>query len=616
MARRSVHMKKSVLSAKSRKALPASAFAVPAERKFPINDLYHGRLALIYVMSPSNAAYREEVVDAVLSRYPELRFFWESRSKNLAKRRRAAPAARIAANPSHSYEDSMPIYTLTNPLRYVDTPVIKVGPLTKSRKTGRIRIAGGSENHAMNPATGAAFCGAGLDRRGGMFGGSPRDGYIHPVKGDVVTCMRCIKLINMNSGEGIIERDLDAGARGKTAGHKTKMIRGGDEGPFVSANARFAGQKGYYSKKGFVTRRDAKGRPLRGLLGVPDFAERAFYDDRPSQTFGPKRGRIMVDDEAILAADMRGARPKAGGKRRKPAPVPQVAPVVRIAAGAEEYMDNPRRNPRSVKGSGYGNVTLSTAKGQTIREERYDHPWFGNYKLDEIALDMATGAPIGSIITIRDGLLEDRYKVVDAHLGNRLRGVQKMRRRNPLSEDGVIVNPSRGSKRRRSGGLAKGQSLMAQAAEAYHAGEYDSMQEALRGVSRRARRNPFTGGMGGSGQSGPSGWTGGRIIMAEGGGSDARARGAAAADKLLKEIGVESLPRPTGGGGSSSTPPPSGGGGSAGGGSTPPAKANPRRKGGKRRTAAQSNAALAMKLYHSGRARSLAEAWDMIRRGR
>lgn len=517
MARRSVHMKKSVLSAKSRKALPASAFAVPSERKFPINDLYHGRLALIYVMSPSNAAYREEVVDAVLSRYPELRFFWESRSKNLAKRRRAAPAARIAANPSHSYEDSMPIYTLTNPLRYIDTPVIKVGPLTKSRKTGRVRIAGGSENHALNPATGAAFCGAGLDRRGGMFGGSPRDGYIHPVKGDVVTCMRCIKLLNMNSGEGIIERDLDAGARGKTAGHKNKMIKGGDQGPYVSANARFAGSKGYY--KGFKSRRDAKGLPMRGLVGVSDFEERAFYDDRPSQTFGPKRGRIMVDDEAILAADLRAPRRKAGGKRRKPAPVPQVAPMVRIAAGAEEYMDNPRRRRSGAK--------------------------------------------------------------------------------------------------RRAAGLAKGQSLMALAAKAYRAGEYDSMQEALRGVARRARRNPFTGGMGGSGQSGPSGWTGGRIIMAEGGGSDARARGAAAADKLLKEIGVESLPRPSGGGGGSAPPP--GGGGTAGGGgtpSTPPAKANPRRKSGKRRTAAQSNAAKAMKLYHSGRARSLAEAWDMIRRGR
>jgi hypothetical protein len=51
---------------------------------------------------------------------------------------------------------------------------------------------------------------------------------------------------------------------------------------------------------------------------------------------------------------------------------------------------------------------------------------------------------------------------------------------------------------------------------------------------------------------------------------------------------------------------------------------NPRRKGGAKpsakrsggRTAAQSNAARAMKLFHSGKASSLAEAWDIIRSGR
>ena len=50
---------------------------------------------------------------------------------------------------------------------------------------------------------------------------------------------------------------------------------------------------------------------------------------------------------------------------------------------------------------------------------------------------------------------------------------------------------------------------------------------------------------------------------------------------------------------------------------------NPRRKGSKGkakrsggRTAAQSNAARAMKLFHSGKASSLAEAWDIIRSGR
>ena len=75
-------MKKSVLSQSERGRLPASAFVFPKERRFPIPDLFHGRLALIYVMSPSHAASREKVVKAVLSRYPELRSFWESRPRS------------------------------------------------------------------------------------------------------------------------------------------------------------------------------------------------------------------------------------------------------------------------------------------------------------------------------------------------------------------------------------------------------------------------------------------------------------------------------------------------------------------------------------------------------
>jgi hypothetical protein len=151
-----------------------------------------------------------------------------------------------------------------------------------------------------------------------------------------------------------------------------------------------------------------------------------------------------------------------------------------------------------------------------------------------------------------------------------------LRRNNPLSEDGMTVsNPKRPSykmvgvakPRSRSGGtaqkagLAKGQSLMARAAAAYRAGEYASMQEALKGVARK--RNPL--------------------------------------------IPVVLLPP------------------------TPPPKKtlrgapveNPRRKGTKgkakhtgSRTAVQSNAARAMKLFHSGQASSLGEAWDIIRSGR
>ena len=47
-------------------------------RKYPIHDRRHGQIALTYVMSPSNASYREEVKRAVFARYPGLRGWWNS----------------------------------------------------------------------------------------------------------------------------------------------------------------------------------------------------------------------------------------------------------------------------------------------------------------------------------------------------------------------------------------------------------------------------------------------------------------------------------------------------------------------------------------------------------
>ena len=59
--------------------------------------------------------------------------------------------------------------------------------------------------------------------------------------------------------------------------------------------------------------------------------------------------------------------------------------------------------------------------------------------------------------------------------GSRSRGVSRGRRPNPAQ----------------SAGLEKGQSLMAEAAEAYHNGQYDSMPEALSGVAAERRMNPY-----------------------------------------------------------------------------------------------------------------------------
>ena len=111
MARRPVHIPKTALTDKKRASLRASDFAVPNERKYPINDLFHARLALTYVLTPSNAAYRDEVVRAVMARYPELQFWWASRSKGVEAKRttrkatsRRMPGQRMVANP---YEEEM-----------------------------------------------------------------------------------------------------------------------------------------------------------------------------------------------------------------------------------------------------------------------------------------------------------------------------------------------------------------------------------------------------------------------------------------------------------------------------------------------------------------------------
>jgi hypothetical protein len=128
-----------------------------------------------------------------------------------------------------------------------------------------------------------------------------------------------------------------------------------------------------------------------------------------------------------------------------------------------------------------------------------------------------------------------------------------MMRRNGLSEDGAVVSNPRaraGGRSAQKAGLKKGQSLMAQAAAAYRAGKYATMQDALRGVARGGGRKR---------------------------------------NGLSEDGTVVSNPAKRG-------------------------KSKAKRAG--KRTSAQSNAAKAMKLFHSGKASSLAEAWDMIRSGR
>jgi hypothetical protein len=61
------------LSNKDRAQLPDSEFALPKERKYPINDIAHAKLALEYVRKMTNLSDdRQAVEKAVFNRYPEL----------------------------------------------------------------------------------------------------------------------------------------------------------------------------------------------------------------------------------------------------------------------------------------------------------------------------------------------------------------------------------------------------------------------------------------------------------------------------------------------------------------------------------------------------------------
>jgi hypothetical protein len=68
--------RRGALTPQARADLPARDFAIPSERKYPINDYRHGQLALTYVASPSNIRYRYRVMLRSFLRYPSLINWW------------------------------------------------------------------------------------------------------------------------------------------------------------------------------------------------------------------------------------------------------------------------------------------------------------------------------------------------------------------------------------------------------------------------------------------------------------------------------------------------------------------------------------------------------------
>ena len=65
---------KKPLSTKARKSMPASDFAIPATRQYPIEDASHARNALARVARRQNGtpAQKAEVKAAVKKKYPNI----------------------------------------------------------------------------------------------------------------------------------------------------------------------------------------------------------------------------------------------------------------------------------------------------------------------------------------------------------------------------------------------------------------------------------------------------------------------------------------------------------------------------------------------------------------
>ena len=104
--------KRKGLTKASRARLKASSFVFPRTRRYPINDLYHGQLALQYAQWPNNRKDLKKVKAAVFKKYPSLIKWWNKNhpedewTKGKSSSRRAGAGRgrrRIAANPRFNY---------------------------------------------------------------------------------------------------------------------------------------------------------------------------------------------------------------------------------------------------------------------------------------------------------------------------------------------------------------------------------------------------------------------------------------------------------------------------------------------------------------------------------
>jgi hypothetical protein len=288
-----------------------------------------------------------------------------------------------------------------------------------------------------------------------MRTGKPAKGMIHKADKNLVTCYRCIKILQMNYKDwrsfplglagkpemrAFTERNLKPGAQGKREKHL--MIKGGEQGRWISG---FTGMTADNKQYRIYRQRNAEtgGSMYRGTEDIKDFEKYVGWRGKPTQTIGEKRSAILAGRRAAEEAA------RTGEARRRLA-----------ETGFEETIAMMGERP--------------TVMSFEEREEF------------ERRAEMARRGRMGAAAAGK------RRAETAAAEAARVAGTVAARRAVGGAEE-YMDNPRRGRKSTRSqkAGLAKGQSLMQQAAAAYRAGKYDSMQEALRGVARGGRRkNP------------------------------------------------------------------------------------------------------------------------------
>jgi hypothetical protein len=65
-------IKKAELSESRRDSLGSGEFAIPEERKFPIQSRKQAKTAMAYANWPNNAKYKQQVLSVVRRKYPDL----------------------------------------------------------------------------------------------------------------------------------------------------------------------------------------------------------------------------------------------------------------------------------------------------------------------------------------------------------------------------------------------------------------------------------------------------------------------------------------------------------------------------------------------------------------